>query len=135
MEHEAKKHVGIPVPPEPEIPPKVEVMVKEDKQFLDYWDILPNEMGEKPRWKYHYLRTWELFKWLPWGVPRKYQEVQASPIQLMEAESGDIQTLGEPQVRILNTSNDVSVLEEELSSQPANKAPERVINAEIEEEM
>ena len=53
----------------------------------------------------------------------------------MEAESGDIQTLGEPQVRILNTSNDVSVLEEELSSQPANKAPERVINAEIEKEM
>ena len=78
---------------------------------------------------------WELFEWLPWGVPRKYREVQASLIQLMEAESGDIQTLGEPQVRILNTSNDVSVSEEELSLQPANKAPERVINAEIEEEM
>ncbi len=38
-------------------------------------------------------------------------------------------------MRILNTSNDASVSEEELSLRPANKAPERVINAEIEKEM
>ena len=115
MEREAKKRAGISVPSEPEIPPEAEAMIKEDKQFWDYRDILPDEMGEMSRWKYHYPRTWELFDWLPWGAPGKYREVQASPIQLTEAESGDIQTLGEPQVRILNTSNDASVSEEELS--------------------
>ena len=54
MEHGVKLHAGIPVSPEPEIPPEVEVEIKEDRQFWNYHDILPDETGETPRWKYHY---------------------------------------------------------------------------------
>src|SRR5258708_32529945 len=57
MEHEVKKCMGIPVPPEPEIPPKAELMIEDDKQFWNYRNILPDKTGEPPRCKYHYPRT------------------------------------------------------------------------------
>src|SRR5258708_16894543 len=65
MEHEAKKHAGIPVLPKPDILPKEEAMIKEEKQFSNYWDIFHYEMGETPISKYHYLRMWYLLEWLP----------------------------------------------------------------------
>ena len=36
MEHKAKRHAGIHVKPEPEIPPEVKVMIEDDKQFWNY---------------------------------------------------------------------------------------------------
>src|SRR5258708_6413664 len=197
MEREAKKHVRIPVSPEPEIPPEAELMIEDDKQFWNYRNILPDEAGEMPRWKYHYPRTRELFDWLPWGMRGKFREVQASPILLMDPERNElqalgeaqvklvetaqsekenrpingncrglydslsctvrlesfieqemlaspillvesdvheIQTLGEPQMMILDSSNEVRVSAEDLSSQPASKAPVSIINAEIDYE-
>ncbi len=104
MEHEVKKHAGIPVSPEPEIPPKAELMIEDDKQFWNYCDILPDEAGEMPRWKYHYLRMQELFDWLPWGTRGKFQEVQASPILLMDPERNELQALGEAQVKLVEAA-------------------------------
>src|SRR5258705_9497053 len=101
MEHEAKKHAGIPVPPEPKIPPEAELMIEDDKQFWNYHDILPDEAGEMPRWKYHYPRMRELFDWLPWGMRGKFREVQASPILLTDPERNELQTLGEAQVQLV----------------------------------
>ena len=72
MEREAKKRAGIAVPPEPDISPEAEAEIEEDKQFWNFRDILPDETGETPRWKYHYPRTQELFEWLPWGVTGKF---------------------------------------------------------------
>jgi len=47
MECEAKKHAGIEVQPKPEIPPEIEVMIEEDKQYWNYKDdILPDAEGE-----------------------------------------------------------------------------------------
>ncbi len=101
MECEAKKHMGIPVPPEPKIPPEAELMIKDNKQFWNYCDILPDEAGEMPRWKYHYPQMWELFDWLLWGTHGKFREVQASPILLMDPERNELQTLGEAQVQLV----------------------------------
>src|SRR5258708_413164 len=104
MEREAKKRAGIPVAPEPEIPPEAELMIEDDKQFWNYRDILPDEAGETPRWKYHYPRTRELFDWLPWGTRGKFREVQASPILLTDPEPNELQALGEAQVKLVETA-------------------------------
>src|SRR5258708_11142486 len=198
MEREAKKRAGIPVSPEPEIPPEAELMNEDDNQFWNYRDLLPDEAGETPRWKYHYPRTRELFDWLPWGTRGKFREVQASPILLTDAEPKElqalgeaqvklvetvqsekenrpidgncrglydclsctmrlesfieremfaspillaesdvheIQTLGEPQMMILDSSNEVCVSAEDLSLRLASKAPVSIINAEIDYEL
>src|SRR5258707_3833199 len=112
MEHEAKKCTGMPVPPEPEMPPEAELMIEDDKQFWNYHDILPDEAGEMPRWKYHYPRTQELFNWLPWGTHRKFQEVQASPILLTDPERNELQTLGEAQVQLVQNVETVQLKRE-----------------------
>ncbi len=53
MEHEARKHAGMEVQPEPEILPEIEAMIEDDKQFWNYKDdITPDEEGELPWWKY-----------------------------------------------------------------------------------
>src|SRR5258708_25251365 len=117
MEHEVKKHAGIPVPPEPKIPPEAELMIKDDKQFWNYHDILPDEMGEMPRWKYHYLQTWELFNWLPWGMCGKFWEVQASPILLTDPERYELQALGEAQVKLVQN---VETVWSKKENQPIN---------------
>ncbi len=78
MECKAKKHAGIEVQPEPKIPPEIEAMIEEDKQYWNYKDdILPDAEGELPQWKYSSLRTCELFNWLPWGKPRCFCPIQA----------------------------------------------------------
>ncbi len=56
MERCAQEHAGLPVKPELEIPPEVEKMIEEDKQFWNYKDdITLDEEGEMLRWKYTYL--------------------------------------------------------------------------------
>jgi len=53
MECEARKHVGMEVQPEPEIPPEIEAMIEDDKQFWNFKDdITPDKDGELPWWKY-----------------------------------------------------------------------------------
>src|SRR6266436_76107 len=102
MEHEAKKHAGIEVQPEPEIPPEIEVMIEEDKQYWNYKDdILPDAEGELPQWKYSSPRTCELFDWLPWGKPRCFHPIQASSVELMEPITNEVQDLGEAQVKLV----------------------------------
>ncbi len=47
MEHRAKECAGIPVLPEPEIPPEAEAIIEEDKQFWNFKDdIAPDEEGD-----------------------------------------------------------------------------------------
>src|SRR5258707_14700302 len=124
MERRVKARAGIPVQPEPEISPEIEAKIEEDKQFWDFRnDITPDEEGELPRWKYSQPRTRELFEWLPWGKPGCFRQIQASSVELTEAISNEIQTLGEPQVKVLGSSNDDAVSAALSSSQPAKKAP------------
>ncbi len=135
MEHEAKKRAGIHIEPEPEFLPKVEAMIKDDNQFWNYRDdIKPDEEGKLPRWKYSQPRTRELFEWLPWGKPGCFHQIQASSVELTEAISNEIQTLGEPQVKVLGSSNDDAVSVALSSSQPAKQAPECIIYAAVDEE-
>src|SRR5260221_6598123 len=109
MERRAKARAGIPVQPEPEISPEIEAKIEEDKQFWDFRnDITPDEEGELPRWKYSYPRTRELFEWLPWGKPGCFREIQASTAQLTESDKCGIQTLGDPQVSLVE-SQDIDV--------------------------
>ena len=58
----------------------------------------------------------------------------ASPILLAESDIHEIQTMGEPQMMILDSSDEVRVSAEDLSSRPASKAPVSIINAEIDYE-
>ncbi len=101
MEHEAKKCTGIPVPPEPKIPPEAELMIEDDKQFWNFHDIMPDETGKMPRWKYHYPCMQELFDWLLWGKPGSFHPIQASSVELMEPVSNEVQDLGEAQVKLV----------------------------------
>ena len=136
MEREAKRRAGIHVEPEPEIPPEVEVMIEDDKQFWNYKDdITPDEQGELPRWKYSEPRIRELFEWLPWGKHGCFRQIQASSVELMEAISNEIQTLGEPQVEVLESKDDAAVSAALSSSQPARRAPECIIYADVDEEV
>ena len=58
------------VKPPPEVALEVEVMIEDDKQFWDFrYDILPDETGKLPQWKYSDSKIWELFDWQPWGCP------------------------------------------------------------------
>ncbi len=118
MEREAKKKAGISFEPEPEFSPEFVEMINEDLQFWNFRDITTDASGDLPRWKYSYPRTRELFIWEPWGSPGRYQEVQASSIQLAEAKEGEILNLGEPKVELISASangeTDVSVVAVEL---------------------
>ncbi len=135
MECEAKKRAGIHIEPKPEFPPKVEVMIEDDNQFWNYRDdIKPDKEGELPRWKYSQPCTRELFEWLPWGKPSCFHQIQASSVELMEAISNEIQTLGEPQVKVLGSSNDNAVSAALSSSQLAKQALECIIYAAVDEE-
>src|SRR5258708_34881520 len=58
----------------------------------------------------------------------------AAPILLAESDVHEIQTLGEPQMMILDSSDEVRVSAEDLSSRPASKAPVSIINTEIDYE-
>ncbi len=71
-------------------------MIEEDVQFWNFHDISPDKNGKLPRWKYSYPQTRELFIWELWGFPGHYQEIQASMIQLAEADENRIQGLGKP---------------------------------------
>jgi len=119
MEHWAKERAGIPVPLELEIPPEAEAIIEEDKQFWNFKDdITPDEEGELLRWKYSYPRTRELFEWLLWGKPGSFCQIQALSVELTEATDHEVQTLGEPQVRLLVSSgrDDVSEIADEAKS-------------------
>ena len=110
--------MGISFEPEPEFSPEFVEMINEDLQFWNFRDITTDASGDLPRWKYSYLCTRELFIWEPWGSPGRYQEVQASSIQLAEAKEGEILNLGEPKVELISASangeTDVSVVAVEL---------------------
>src|SRR5258708_8139657 len=135
MECEAKKRAGIHIEPKPEFPPKVEAMIKSKNHFWnDRQYIKTDEEGELPRWKYTQPCTRELFEWLPWGKPSCFHQIQASSVELMEAISNEIQTLGEPQVKVLGSSNDDAVSAALSSSQLAKQAPECIIYAAVDEE-
>ncbi len=86
-------------------------MIEEDKQYWNFKDdITPDEEGEMPRWKYSYPRTRELFEWLLWGKPGCFREIQASTAQLAESDETEVQTLGEPQVSLVDTSLAINVI-------------------------
>src|SRR5258708_36195312 len=102
MECKAKKHAGIEVQPEPEIPPEIEVMIEEDKQYWNYKDdILPDVEGELPRGKYSSPQTRELFDLLPWGKPGCFHPIQASSVEFTEPITNEVQDLGEAQVKLV----------------------------------
>ncbi len=110
-------------------------MIKDNNHFWNYRDdIKPDEEGELPRWKYSQPHTRELFEWLPWGKPGCFHQIQASSVELTEAISNEIQTLGEPQVKVLGSSNDDAVSAALSSSQPAKQAPECIIYAAVDKE-
>src|SRR6266436_8612913 len=69
-----------------------------------------------------------------WFKSLNGQEVLASPILLAESDVHEIQALGEPQVIVLDSSDEVRVSAEDLSSRLASKAPVSIINAEIDYE-
>ena len=86
-------------------------MIEEDKQYWNFKDdITPDEEGEMLRWKYSYPCTRELFEWLPWGKPGCFREIQASTAQLAESDETEVQTLGEPQVSLVDTSPAINVI-------------------------
>ena len=49
-----------------------------------------------------------MFEWLPWGKPGCFREIQASTAQLTESDKCGIQTLGDPQVSLVE-SQDIDV--------------------------
>ena len=132
MEREARKCAGMEVQPEPEIPPEIEAMIEDDKQFWNYKDdITPDKDGELPRWKYQTSRTCELFNWLPWGKPGCFCQIQASSIELTESIKNEVQNLGDPEVKILGSDEGLNV---SSSSHLGKEAPECVIYAAVDEE-
>ena len=128
MECWANEHAGIPAQPEPEIPPEVEAMIEEDNQFWNYKDdIIPDEEGEMPRWKYAYPQMWDLFEWLPWGKPGCFCQIQASSAELMKAAEDEVMALGEPQVRLLVINEDRDVLDVSGMTKAGDKKPKVLI--------
>ncbi len=124
MEQQAKIRVGIPFQSELEISPEVEAMIEEDRQFWDYRDdIIPDDEGELPRWKYSYPRTQELFDWLPWGKPGSFHEVQAMTALLMEPDENEIQILGKPQVSSVETVQNRTISDTSAELESAGNKP------------
>ena len=58
-----------------------------------------------------------MFEWLPWGKPGCFREIQASTAQLTESDKCGIQTLGDPQVSLVE-SQDIDVSDVPAKLQP-----------------
>ena len=128
MECQANELAGIPAQPELEIPPEVEAMIEEDNQFWNYRDnIIPDEEGEMPRWKYAYPWMRDLFEWLPWGKPGCFCQIQASSTELTKAAEDEVTALGEPQVRLLVINEDRDVLDVSGMTKAGDKKPKVLI--------